>query len=57
MITSVDQSTYEFRGLSTDTKPTENVGNGSLFFEMDTSKWYMFDASANTWMEITWRGI
>lgn len=33
-------------GLSTDTpKPTEGIGNGSAFVEMDTGKLYFFDAS------------
>ena len=52
MITSVDQNTFEFRGLSTDAKPTENVGNGSVFFEIDTAKAFMFDESTKTWREI-----
>ena len=30
----------ELRGLSTDTKPTENIDNGSIFIEIDTSKIY-----------------
>ena len=43
-------STYY--GLSTDTpKPTEGVGNGSAFIEMDTSKVYFFDVDSSTWLE------
>ena len=42
-------STYY--GLSTDTKPTEGVGNGSAFIEMDTSKVYFFDAGNPEWLE------
>ena len=39
-------------GLSTDTpKPTEGVGNGSAFIEMDTSKVYFFDVDNGTWLE------
>ena len=38
-------------GLSTDTKPTESVGNGSAFLEMDTGKIYFFDAENVTWRE------
>ena len=57
MITSVNDKTYDLRGLSTDKKPTEKwVGNGSTFFEIDTGKVFMFDASAETeeekWKEI-----
>lgn len=39
------------RGLSTDTKPM-NVPNGSDFFEIDTSKVYMFDAENAQWREV-----
>lgn len=42
-------STYY--GLSTDSKPTEGVGNGSAFIEMDTSKVYFFDAGNSEWLE------
>lgn len=43
-------STYY--GLSTDIpKPTEGVGNGSAFIEMDTSKVYFFDAGNAEWLE------
>ena len=43
MITTINEKTYEFRGLSTDEKPVENVGNGSIFIEMDTGKVFIFD--------------
>ena len=42
----------EYRGLSTDTKPTENVINGSAYIEIDTGKVYLFDATGETWNEI-----
>lgn len=35
--------------LSTDEKPTEGVGNGSILLEMDTSKLYIYDAANETW--------
>lgn len=39
-------------GLSTDSsKPTDGVGNGSAFVEMDTSKIYFFDSDSQTWLE------
>lgn len=38
--------------LSTDTKPTEGIGNGSLLVEMDTSTLYAFDGENDTWMEL-----
>lgn len=45
---------YYFEGmcLSTDTKPTtEDVANGSILLEMDTSKIFMYDEAAKTWRE------
>lgn len=41
----------EYRGLSTDTKPTENVSNGAVFIEINTGKVYMFDADGTQWKE------
>ena len=38
--------------LSTDTKPTEHIANGSLCLEMDTGKFYGFDESTSAWVEI-----
>lgn len=41
-------------GLSTDTpKPTDGIGNGSAFIEMDTGKVYFYDASegGSGWLE------
>lgn len=41
---------YEFRGLSTDTKPLKwngiDISVGSIFFEIDSIKVYMFDGTA-----------
>lgn len=49
----------ELKGLSSDEKPinkwtdkygqTRIVGNGSKFFEMDTSKKYVYDEQNHTW--------
>ena len=38
-------------GLSTDSKPTTFIGNGSCFIEMDTGKVYFFNAAASAWVE------
>lgn len=38
-----------FYGLSTDAKPSENVANGSVFIEMDTSTIYFYDLENKTW--------
>lgn len=47
----------ELRGLSTDTKPTDEVNNtkidnGSIYIEIDTGKVYMFDLENTEWKEI-----
>ena len=46
---------FDFLGLSTDTKPTpatsENVTDGSTFYEVDTSK--LFFWTAGNWYEKT----
>jgi len=34
----------QFRGLSTDTKITQDVGSGSVFREVDTGKIFEFSA-------------
>lgn len=46
----------EFVGKSSDSKPTETadgfpITNGSVFYEMDTKKIYMYDADTNAWIE------
>lgn len=39
----------DYRGLSTDNKPTDAAIN-SIFFELDTEKFYYFDGS--TWQPL-----
>lgn len=43
----------ELRGLSDDTKPTmlgtDKVGNGSMFFEIDTQAMFFYDEETETW--------
>ena len=52
MITTTSY-TYEFRGLSTDDKSKiKNVTNGSIFFEIDTGKIYMYDEENVEWKEL-----
>ena len=41
----------EYRGLSTDEKPTENITNGTVFIEIDTGKVYMYDLENEEWKE------
>ena len=42
----------EFRGLSTDTKPT-NAKNGAIFVEMDTGKTWIYDEQNARWLNYT----
>ena len=42
----------ELRGLSTDTKPTDNVSNGSVFIEIDTGNIFFFDGVSKEWKGI-----
>ena len=53
MVTIDDRLTDEYVGLSTDTKPTDNVTNGSTFVEIDTKKFYAFDEENSLWIEQT----
>lgn len=46
-----DINYYEFSGLSTDTKPTQNIATGSVFLEVDTSLAYFFDEESGEWVE------
>ena len=39
----------DFRGLSTDEKPTDNLANGSTFYETDTREMYLFNAVNGVW--------
>ena len=43
---------FEYFGTSADTKPTEGVATGSIFFEVNTGKCYMFNEDSGTWVEV-----
>lgn len=51
-----EEKALEMRGLSTDTKPTvldnENIANGTVFIEIDTGKFFMYDGENQLWKEI-----
>ena len=47
-------STQKFKGLSTDTKPTQNVQAMSLFIETDTGS--VFEYSGTSWKQISASG-
>lgn len=38
--------------LSTDTKPTTDIANGSILIEMDTGSIYMFNEAGAEWVEV-----
>lgn len=37
--------------LSTDTKPTDGIANGSILVEIDTGNVFFFNEEASTWVE------
>ena len=39
-----------FIGLSSDTKPTDGIYNGSVFLEMDTQTIYMWSEEGQEWL-------
>lgn len=45
----------KYTGLSTDDKPID-IKNGDEFFEIDTSKTYIFDEQSKEWIEIIGAG-
>lgn len=50
MISIINDLMTNYRGLSTDTKPTDGVYNGSSFTEMDTGAVYYYDANGEEWV-------
>lgn len=46
-----DEKYVEGTCLSTDTKPTAGIVNGSKLMEIDTSKLYCFDEENTEWRE------
>lgn len=51
---NTQENTFSFKGLSTDTKPTDTfqgleIPNGSSFLEIDTQAMVFYDAENKTW--------
>ncbi len=44
-----DSGRLEVTGLDSDIKPVD-VPNGSLFYEMNTTNYFMFDEETKTWI-------
>ncbi len=47
-----DQSTRDYVCLSSDTKPTDGIVNGSFCLEMDTGKFYVYNEAGEAWVEL-----
>ena len=39
-------------GLSTDSKPSGNLINGSIYLAVNTAKVYLYNEAAATWVEV-----
>ena len=37
---------------STETKPTENIADGSKALETDTGDWYLFNEKSGSWIKM-----
>ena len=48
-----DKDLIEAACLSTDTKPTDGIANGSLCLEMNTGDIYAFDEDGTEWVNIS----
>ena len=46
---TLNRLTTLYKGISNDTKPTDGVRNGSRYFEMDTSRLYIYNEAGNQW--------
>lgn len=44
--------TYQCACLSTDSKPTDGMTNGSMCIEMNTGKIYCYNEAGTAWVEL-----
>lgn len=51
IITKEGKRIIEAYGLSTDTKPTDDVLTGSIFIEIDTGNAYFYDEENTEWIK------
>ena len=42
----------EYKGISADDKSTIKAKNGDKFYEIDTSKWFIYDEDISAWVEM-----
>lgn len=58
MITLIRPAYYEnerraeYKGVSADDKSTIKAQNGDKFYEIDTSKWFIYDEDISAWVEM-----
>lgn len=45
MAVTLNGANADYMGLSTDTKPTEDIAVNTLFLELDTGDFYYFDGT------------
>ena len=50
---NIPETNVTLYGLSGDDKPTDGIGNGSCFIEMNTGKVYFFDEANSHWYEFS----
>ena len=50
-ISRVNKDIVEYMGKSTDTKPTDMIVTGSVFWEIDTGDLYLYDEEGNAWIK------
>ena len=50
MAITLNGSRANYMGLSTDTKPTEDIQENTIFLELDTGDFYYFDGT--NWQKI-----
>lgn len=48
---NMDKEYREMTGLSTDTKPTSGIINGSIFVEVNTGKVFFYNEAGEAWVE------
>ena len=46
---TINRLTTIYKGLANDIKPTDGVRNGSRFYEMDTSRLFIYNEEGNQW--------
>ena len=51
MVTVINSAPPTYYGLSSDSKPTTNIQNGSMFVEIDTGVVSLFNQEGSAWVE------